>query len=972
MFTNGADNLAVRAKQLIDSAKQASALGQQDYVELQKIMEDLLEGTFSSGSSFSTPSSSGGAEASLYLINELLSSPSVTRLYECGIRSAALTLGAMPAAIANISSQGGNETASIFSSQMADVCLSKLAKAVDELGRQLEKSLATFSSGDPVDLVELLQLATVSAEYAGDAIERLSGAGDDGLLKSPAIWRSALDGTSAVALHVFKMYEGGCRFHALCANSVLRRQTQCSLLYKASERLIMLSSAVFGSKAHLEQDSGMKRSLLLRYCERTLAVHRSMLNSAPLFKAVWQSLCAIVTVFLAGASFDAAGLCLKVYLQSCDVVRHLATQQVTAMQQAKPFEIRDQKAEQRVTRAMAFIRFIVFQMPSLLSRIRATEPAGRSADSNSAMAAALFAAVDVVAGELACGQTLCCFSPKMSALIRQVVDTFIAKALVSLLAHYLTPITGYLDSLLAFTDSSSKQRTLQIPLLPGVKHVEASREILLIVANSLDTFTADQQQMLLTRGTGLIRAIALSIDRDIVSVLPYAMADAGLVCADQMSLATASEKLAQAVALCATRVASPAHFGFWETGALAAIVHSPQCSLGAWVVAEAWIVLAKHVLSGELVMSTVVGIIETLVSKQSTDPGQHAAVWRLVSGLVATRSEVERERLLSSIFQQFLRPNDHPLRAASACAFVPWMAFSVSSAAVQSITFTVARQMVALLGKGTPSQNTQAFAALAALAPAIAAGMKAVEHRGLVSDICTSACTVLEQCCAAPESDTDSGRVAEELLSAVSRLGIGDTPYAVRMLELCAKNLGCPALAGPEALLQLSEFIGAFVTVDLERPTASAIVRLMGQVTAHLLDAQRPWIIRHAAHLLIVRFAAESASSSVIESLVPEHMQASLVDFIQRVPAGKPFDGDDVGDKRRLLYRSVFDQPLPSGVPRSNEANGVGRKSLVDAIRVLCTRIDGAGCEVADLAVQNELARLAQTIERARRLGEQS
>ncbi|KAJ1997267.1 hypothetical protein GGI06_006537, partial [Coemansia sp. S85] len=137
MFTNGAENPAVRAKQLIDNAKQALVLDQQDYVELQRIMEHLLQDIFSS---FSTPGNAGGAEAGLYLVSELLSSPSVTRLYECGIRSAALTLGAMPAAIANISSQGGNETASIFSSQIADVCLSKLAKAVDELGRQLEKS----------------------------------------------------------------------------------------------------------------------------------------------------------------------------------------------------------------------------------------------------------------------------------------------------------------------------------------------------------------------------------------------------------------------------------------------------------------------------------------------------------------------------------------------------------------------------------------------------------------------------------------------------------------------------------------------------------------------------------------------------------------------------------------------------------------------------------------------------------------
>ncbi|KAJ2236614.1 hypothetical protein GGI13_008484, partial [Coemansia sp. RSA 455] len=260
MFTNGVENPAARAKQLIEHAKQATVLELLDYVELLKVMEGLVEDMFRFGS----PGSSGDIEVGLYLVNELLSSPSVTRLYECGIRSAVLILGAMPAAIANISSQGGNEKSSIYSSHITDMCLSKLAKAVDELGRQLEKYVATSSASDPISVAELLQLATVCTECTGDAVERLSGAGDDGLLKSPAIWKSALDGTSAVALHVFKLYEGGCRFYSLCTNPVLKHQTQCSVLCKAAERLIMLLSAVFGSKSHLAQDSGMKRSLLLR------------------------------------------------------------------------------------------------------------------------------------------------------------------------------------------------------------------------------------------------------------------------------------------------------------------------------------------------------------------------------------------------------------------------------------------------------------------------------------------------------------------------------------------------------------------------------------------------------------------------------------------------------------------------------------------------------------------------------------
>ncbi|KAJ2399184.1 hypothetical protein GGF41_008186, partial [Coemansia sp. RSA 2531] len=72
MFTNGVENPAARAKQLIEHAKQASVLELLDYVELLKVMEGLIEDMFRFGS----PGSSGDIEVGLYLVNELLSSPS--------------------------------------------------------------------------------------------------------------------------------------------------------------------------------------------------------------------------------------------------------------------------------------------------------------------------------------------------------------------------------------------------------------------------------------------------------------------------------------------------------------------------------------------------------------------------------------------------------------------------------------------------------------------------------------------------------------------------------------------------------------------------------------------------------------------------------------------------------------------------------------------------------------------------------
>ncbi|KAJ2893858.1 hypothetical protein GGI21_005368, partial [Coemansia aciculifera] len=444
-----------------------------------------------------------------------------------------------------------------------------------------------------------------------------------------------------------------------------------------------------------------------------------------------------------------------------------------------------------------------------------------------------------------------------------------------------------------------RARTSQIPLLEGVRLAAANREILQIVASNIDAFSADHQQLLLKRG--LVRAIALSADRDIVSVLPLAMAGTNDVCEEQLSSVTESEKLVQAVAVCATKVANPTVFGLWESGALVAITQLPSCSLGAWAVAEAWIVLAKQVLSSKLVLSTVIGVLETQVAAAAAAE-LPAAVHQLVAGLVLTRSDGERARLLAEIGQRFLRPNDMA-RTAGACALLPWLAFDAPD-----VVCAAARKMVASLGKG-PASGSTAAAALAALAPAIAK-QKPVD-RTLVSDICNNAYSVLERYFAAREPDTTGSRVVEELLLAVSRLPIGNTPHAGRLLDLCARNLECRALTGgPRALVRLSQFIGVFTTAaDLGQPSALPVIQRMSQVTVFLLDDRRPWLVRHAAYLLIFRFATEcEADAAVIEMLVPPgQKQAEVVNFIQRVPMA---GGDLVVDaeRRRTVYANVFDR----------------------------------------------------------------
>ncbi|KAJ2476225.1 hypothetical protein EV174_004997, partial [Coemansia sp. RSA 2320] len=586
MYSSGAEPLATSAKSLIDRAKQAAFLDTQGYTELQQIMNDLVGDLFSSSCSFSSQGSGRDAEVGLFLVGEMLSDPSIYRLYECGIRSAALVLCAMPLAIANVSSQGSNERSSVYSSQITDTCLSRLTSAGEEIIRRLDSAVASGSSNSngAVEVADLLCLATVYAECTSEVVERLSAAGDDGLLQSPMIWKSAMDNTSAVALHIFKIFESGCRIHLLCLNQALKQQRQyheqCDQMSKASGKLIVLVSAIFGSKTHLEQDAGMKRSLLLRFCERVLSVHKAMLGSAHQFKAVWESLCTIVTSFSASASFGSSGMCAKVYIQSCDTVRCLAEQLGVLLRRHNPTLMRDQKVEQRAMRTGAFIKFIVYQMSGLLSRIYTADSASKNGDGSNSMTfpAALAMAEDVL-HELAEGRTRCGAALKTSTVVMDLVYPVISKHLAALFKLHLAPIVDYMDSLQLFVSSSSiessGQTISQVPLITGVRHAATSREILRMLALDFSAFSADQQKALLTRGAGLVQALSLSIDCNPVEALPFAFACTGQISDDLLSSATDYEKYALALATCATKLAEPAHYGYWETGALAAILQSP-------------------------------------------------------------------------------------------------------------------------------------------------------------------------------------------------------------------------------------------------------------------------------------------------------------------------------------------------------------------------------------------------------------
>ncbi|KAJ1717918.1 hypothetical protein LPJ61_007047, partial [Coemansia biformis] len=310
--------------------------------------------------------------------------------------------------------------------------------------------------------------------------------GEDGLLKSQAIWKSALEDTSAIASYLAKAFECACRLFAHCASAEMRRRpqlaAQATSLYRASGKVMDLVSTVFSSDAHLASDAGRKRSLMERYCTSTLAAHKTILGSPPQFKAAWKALCMVATSFSAVA-FDGPGLCLKVYAQSCGMVRTLTAQAVALLRRTG--DSIDPKLQRRVKGNLAFVRFIVFQMPSLMARIRSADAA--DAERSMAVFPDAMSMLDAVFGELMAEHMRVSVSGELSSLIHQLVATVCEKFAVSLLTAFPQSIPRYLDALWdhSFSAASTLERGQSIPYMEGIRHAAANREILRIAVSNI-------------------------------------------------------------------------------------------------------------------------------------------------------------------------------------------------------------------------------------------------------------------------------------------------------------------------------------------------------------------------------------------------------------------------------------------------------------------------------------------------------
>ncbi|KAJ2684293.1 hypothetical protein H4R19_006906, partial [Coemansia spiralis] len=343
------------------------------------------------------------------MLAERVASP----LCEAGVRLAALVLRSVPCGVAQICSQEA-DPASACGLRIIDSCLARLVEVCDEAEKQVSRAAATTDT----EAAAAAHLALACTESLAASLDKLSP-GDDGLLRSQTIWRAALEDTNAIALYLVRAFECACRLFTHCTSAEIRRRpqlaAQSTALYRSAGKVMDHVAAVFSSDAHLGADTGRKRSLMERFCMCALAARQAIMGSPPQFKAVWKALCVVATSFTA-TSFDGPGMCLKVYCSSCNAVRMLVDQAVALLQCAG--DATDPKLQRRLKGMFAFVRFIVFQMPSLLARIRS----GPSADDGGVVAEAM-AMLDTVLGELVAEHMRVSVPESLSTMIHQLVTT---------------------------------------------------------------------------------------------------------------------------------------------------------------------------------------------------------------------------------------------------------------------------------------------------------------------------------------------------------------------------------------------------------------------------------------------------------------------------------------------------------------------------------------------------------------------
>ncbi|ORX67227.1 hypothetical protein DL89DRAFT_285854 [Linderina pennispora] len=680
-----------------------------------------------------------------------------------------------------------------------------------------------------------------------------------GAIASQRIWSSGQSGTPPLAMALVKWFEVACQLSKTSTTPTMRKTASLAgnitELAKSAGTLVESISSSLTTDAHLSQDLGMKRAVLERFCEYVLTAYRSFLSQPQHFKAIWKALCRTATRF-APPSFAGGRLCARVFSESCSMISILTQQTAGILAKSLAKDLAQRTVAHRIMNSLAFVRFFMFHMSALLKRMH-SDP---SVDDTAAFQHAM-PMFDDVLGSLVTPHNMAFMPRNIADNMHNLVLAVAEKVVVAMFSHSVKELVSYVD-------------TWQI-----------SRSFAWCFPTSTH-FLPTSNRSYLHRHKSLVSALALAVDRDPTSILAALGSAASSAISERVSLSTAYEQLVSSVAVSAIKVATPDVFELWEIAAFDVLSWSSPGSLGACIVADAWIIVARNALPSALVVSMMDSIIDIAYSApESISDMARSRFATLFDGFVQGISQDDLTAWLARLVARF---DNQSAGIGLVYAMVPWSVFTDSGA---------------LLSIRKAAQQIKATTGCAAIVAAT--GLALAGEASIVGNILAMAVSLAQSDLAFPAS----------VLSECSS-------------HICSQN-GKAFDSHPASAVMLGLLCGCFAETDLEQPLLMPVGKAVKPVFAFLLDSARPWIVRHFAHRQLIRFAMDEHNAHIVEAVATGSAEQALLQFIQKVPAGKPI----ANGEQDHVYRAVFDINAPKESLMSEDSGITGLLEAISRLR---------------------------------------
>ncbi|KAJ1957586.1 hypothetical protein EC988_000755 [Linderina pennispora] len=930
MFTNGpsSSTAVARARSLIGSAKQQGSCEQAAAIELQQIIDGFVDGIDI------TTGDGQRIEVFLMLCTEMLDAPNVCPLCECGIRSIFTILSK---ALLGASDTEPPDTA-VFRAQVVDLCIERTYRVYEEACSVLEKASTSASSADTQRTADAVRLALLMTDSVCSLVSSLSGA-----IASQRIWSSGQSDTPPLAMALVKWFEVACQLSKTSTTPTMRKTASLAgnitELAKSAGTLVESISSSLTTDAHLSQDLGMKRAVLERFCEYVLTAYRSFLSQPQHFKAIWKALCRTATRF-APPSFAGGRLCLRVFSESCSMISVLTQQTAGILAKSLSKDLVQRTVAHRIMNSLAFVRFFMFHMSALLKRMH-SDP---SVDDTAAFQHAM-PMFDDVLGSLVTPHNMAFMPGNIADNMHNLVLAVAEKVVVAMFSHSVKELVSYVDTVHAFAADRSS-RCSYLPLLTGLKRPVANIEVLRMVLSNIDSFSAHQQSQLLARHKSLVSALALAVDRDPTSILAALDSAASSAISERVSLSTAYEQLVSSVAVSAIKVATPGVFELWEIAAFDVLSWSSPGSLGACIVADAWIIVARNALPSALVVSTMDSVIDIAYSApESISDMARSRFATLFDGFVQGISQDDLTAWLARLIARF---DNQSASIGLVYAMVPWSVFTDSGA---------------LLSIRKAAQQIRSATGCAAIVAATGLALAGTELGA--AEVGQSMCSFASQLLSRSLNAAGEASIVGCILAMAVSLAQSDLAFPASVLSECSSHIcsqnGKAFDSHPASAVMLGLLCGCFAETDLEQPLLLPVGKAVKPVFAFLLDSARPWMVRHFAHRQLIRFAMDEHNAHIVEAVATGSAEQALLQFIQKVPAGKPIANGEQGH----VYRAVFDINVPKESLISEDSGISGLLEAISRLRQELAATKDMTLDQDDACLlRGELGKLASDITR--------